>query len=285
MKIWILENKKIFNSRDEVLVKIDFNDHIGFCSYSPWEHLGQRSLSLVRDDLKALKSEMIGIAWKDAFIFQKYKETTGHRLKNHTFYHKELIKFSSDVLKLKLSGKIEQDINLVQEIGETFSRIRLDANYKYSIDDFLTFWARISLDHHKVEYIEDPIAWNESDYKKLLNLKVPIALDQIFNNEQVILNAGERLVLKPIIQSVNSQYYKKCIFSHNMNGALSDWQSFCELIRIGDLTKTHGVASTSSFNRKKLFTKTGELVEINTPVIKEIYDHLYSLKDWEKVSL
>jgi len=283
MKIWILENKKIFNELDEIIVKVDFNNKIGFHCYSSWEKLGQRPMSTLRKDLKTFKSEMIAIAWKDAFIFQNYKESSGFKFLNHSFFLHDLTSFSSNTLKLKLSGDKDNDLDLVSSEGRSFSKLRLDANYKYNFDEFLSFWKEIGINQRKVEYIEDPIFWDEDNYKKLIDHKVPIALDQIFNNQQIVLNVGEKLVLKPMLQSVNSAFYKKCIFSHNMNGILSDWQTFCELLRLGDMNEIHGVASNSTFDNKLLFLPNGEYVEVNTELIKAVYDYLYCLRNWERV--
>ncbi len=283
MKIWSKKKSTHFNLENSILLKVDFHGSIGFCYYSPWISLGQKEIEVCLEEIRKRDSFLIALAWKDAFISQKIALSKLPLFKSHSFFSEKLSSFSPEIIKIKLSGDIRRDVEVVKKFSSEFKNLRLDANYKYNHQSFLSFWNNISSSQNQVEYVEDPVSWSPKNYESLIQLGVPVALDQVFNNSLKTLESCEHYVVKPTVQVITNNSYEECIFSHNMNGALSDWQTYCELVTSGDFKKTHGVASHSKFMSERLFTLEGNYVCVNILAIKKMYEYLYSDESWERV--
>jgi hypothetical protein len=114
--------------------------------------------------------------------------------------------------------------------------IRLDANGLFSQESWREFFTRIPQDFiHLIDYIEDPI--DDGEWKNIL---LPCAQDFIQGSPSHVN------IFKPY-REFFPQMEKRIVFSGNMGHGLSNYQSYLELVHLGDLNDFHGILTNSLY--------------------------------------
>ncbi|MGB0452549.1 MAG: hypothetical protein ACPGJV_02460 [Bacteriovoracaceae bacterium] len=268
-----LKTKKTFQSfipkeRQLLLLKIKKNDHCGYATYSPWQSLGQPTIKEVLKNTN--RSNIYFLAQEDLKSVQDSSKLFHYCIKNHSFlFANQTIQIDKDIIKIKLSGERKRDLRTINDQVKTFKTLRLDCNTKYEKKDFLKLIKNLAPLKEKIQYIEDPIIYRESDYKELEELGIPIAYDQVFNNA-LIKKRPQNVVLKPMLRQ---NHHKNNVYSNNMGHPFELWQTYHQLITYGDLNLTHGLYMPS------LYEELPNTMEIdNNRVIpnKDVIDFYYS---------
>lgn len=172
--------------REGALIKIEWpGTGNGYADLHPWEEFGDLPLGKQLESLKLghktpLVNQTIYFSKVDAKArAEKVNLTTGiEKIKNNLLIT-DVKKINSDFLiekiaqgfstfKIKCGRDIAievQAIKLLSNYKET--KIRLDFNSSISYDDFENFWAQIESYISHIEYLEDPISFNELKWHKL----------------------------------------------------------------------------------------------------------------------
>jgi hypothetical protein len=270
---------KIYYNIDSqfLLIKAVFGKEIGFSQYHEIKSLDYPNVSEILSLIKLRKRHfLITNAYLDAFEFSKQYIKGDLSFKNHSlFYQKELYRFSN-ILKLKLTGSLEQDIKLILKYEKQFGKLRLDCNNKYSPESFNLLVKSINKDH--IEYIEDPFPFDRRLYSQL---GLPIAVDHRYNLD---LNREDfkdfRIIFRPTINPNDPRAFES-IFSNQFEGLLGAWHSFCYLKKMGDINRIQGIYNPFT---PELYIKNKNSISLNKKVIENEYKNLRSLK-WTKLKL
>ena len=227
-----------------IQLRVDFDQYnTGYASYFPWTNLDQPPITKVIDEFKtnnlsSISSHLIYRCWFDRFCAQNNMKSQTPYM-NHSFVMGEKVEILNErLLKLKLSGDINHDIRLVQKYSKDFT-LRLDANFKYTFNDFVLFCNEIS--QASIDYIEDPIPWDHDIYLKLSNkLDRKIAIDHPFN-----LQRTQAIQYTKILKNNLRNYYpdrsqsdQRLIHSSNLSDSHSNWLDYMTLIHQGSLDET-----------------------------------------------
>lgn len=205
--------------------KVYFQNENSFGDYFPHEELGDQSIEEFLETFKFQSSEYS----KKIFHFLQ----NDHRLRNlrpekffnHILFTHSVCADSSECIKYKIKEKNDYKW---EEIGGPATKIRLDANGLFSRDEIISFLeGRSSL--KRIEYIEDPsyeIDWS--------SIPVKTARDFIHG-----------LPFTYYIHKSSARFAPEnmdnVIFSSYMGSNLGTWQTYCELLEIGNLNQVHGI--------------------------------------------
>lgn len=259
-----------FKRKDnQLLIRLtDSKDRIGYSEYTYHEQLDYPVIESVLSDLYNNNEHFLRInAINDKNEFQSLLDTDLPSVKNHSLYYKEIeYKLSSNV-KIKLSGKIEKDIETLSILNSHYDKLRIDCNEKYTnknIDKLLE-----NINCEDIDYIED-IKGELTQTQ--INQYNPV-VDQPFYRENHIqknLNIIYRSVLKPNLDIDNNT-----IFSNQFGSILDSFQNYCYLLKKGNLKLEHGV-----FNPKtpQLYDYKDNKIKLKTSIIKDYYLKLEGLE-------
>ncbi len=254
----------------------------GFYFYSPWTSLGQKSIEHLLEDLKMNSFHFVrSFLFKDMYIYRRYLSSKLPSFYNHSFFKDDLIHCSEKYLKLKLTGRFDSDREKIIKLNSNFESLRLDLNFNYSEDEFSVLIDFLQAEQVKIDYIEDPIPWKEESYKKFLDHKFNIVLDQPYNSSKKIIK-GLPVIFKPVLHSYFGDRLKEQIFSSNMNGPLSDWHTYCELLHFGNLSLHHGIC-TNQFDSESSIFSFKKSVNVEKEIVQSIYEKLESLDGWNSL--
>lgn len=211
-----LEKKQTLNAKDNsafkdgCLIKIvESSGRWGVSDLTTWPNLGdltlqqelatqgplfQRALQLAQEDLEAR-------AQKKSLLQDKF--VTNNFLISDL--NQPIPKFPIDTtVKIKVSfSQIEK---LLQVIDQAANKVRIDFNSSLTADQFQNFLNNLSANQkEKIEYIEDPTAFNEQDWQRW-NQILPLALDFAASTESTF--AWSFLIIKPTRQDADELIVK-----------------------------------------------------------------------------
>jgi uncharacterized membrane protein YobD (UPF0266 family) len=270
---------KIFYNQDSsfLLIKVVFGKKIGFSQYHEIKDLNYPSESEVLEEITQTKRHfLITNAYLDAFEFSNQYIKDNLLFKNHSLFYKDQFYRFSDILKLKLTGDLDQDITLISDYDKQFKKLRLDCNNKYTDKSFKLLLKNINKE--KIEYIEDPFPFNLSLYNKL---DVPIAIDHLYNlspNPELFCNF--KVIYRPTINPNDKRAFES-IFSNQFEGILGAWHSFCYLRRMGDINKVQGIYNPFT---QQLYSQGKQHIQIKKDVVQKEYRRLRRLT-WTKLKI
>ena len=270
-------------ARQSLLVKGQYGEKIGYAEYTPWESLGQKSIEKVLSEYKSGENSFLtDKIKKDINIFNPLLKKELPMVQNHSFFFKgKKIEISKELVKVKLSGKIDSDLEYIKNNCQNYKGIRLDANFAIKENQFVGLYEQL-IKEIKIDYIEDPTPWSLTSYKKMLDANLPIALDQPFNNTNVGENLNCPYIFKPSVKN-NQSNNDKYIFSSNFGHPLGNWHDYCQLVHSGDLNITHGIfAPTLYQNWPSPFEINKNKIQINPEIVKNTYLKLEKLP-WKDI--
>ncbi len=260
-----------------ILFKVDFGSAIGYSEYHELKKLGYPSFGEIVDIIRSRKRHFIlSNAYFDAFEFSTKTIKENLSFQNHSLFYQNQLHKLSDTLKLKLTGRIEDDIVLVQKYQKEFSKLRLDCNNFYTKESFDHFIQNIET--NKIEYIEDPFPF---DFDLYQNYKVPLAIDHLYNlSKETDDYRGFPIIYRPTINPHDPRAYKS-IFSNQFEGLLGSWHSYCYLLKLGDTRRIQGIYNPFV---PKLYQISQNKIFIKKEVVTEEYKKLRELK-WNRLKI
>jgi hypothetical protein len=281
-----VESEKEFflsKNRECLLLRFETLAGVGYSEYTPWEQLGQTDREVILQQVRTSKHHwLVQRTWMDVFKWQRLLEDDLPAFKNHSFAMAgKLLKISNEVLKLKLQGSVSEDLAEVRVRAKEYKTLRLDANFKYQLKEFHQFWDLLGPEQGSVDYIEDPIPFDEKQYHELENKGVPLAVDQPYNQKKT--RQWKRRVYKPSI-NLQSGLVPQDTFSCNMGHPLGLWQDYCELYQQGDTSQFHGLYMPQLYNDWDTpfrLDSTG-LVSVDKAVVIDQYKRLDQL-EWKSL--
>jgi len=217
--------------REGVFLKSESDKGIGYCEYFPHPELGDESV----DEFLKTFTEQYTLAQKKALYLLDPKWIdldVNKRFFNHQFFQKGDSP-RAKIIKYKI--RREDDFGFL-ELMKNKIIIRLDANGLFSQESWREFFTRIPQDFiHLIDYIEDPI--DDGEWKNIL---LPCAQDFIQGSPSHVN------IFKPY-REFFPQMEKRIVFSGNMGHGLSNYQSYLELVHLGDLNDFHGILTNSLY--------------------------------------
>ena len=217
--------------REGVFLKSESDKGIGYCEYFPHPELGDESV----DEFLKTFTEQNTLAQKKALYLLDpnwIDLDVNKRFFNHQFFQKGDSP-RAKIIKYKI--RREDDFGFL-ELMKNKIIIRLDANGLFSQESWREFFTRIPQDFiHLIDYIEDPI--DDGEWKNIL---LPCAQDFIQGSPSHVN------IFKPY-REFFPQMEKRIVFSGNMGHGLSNYQSYLELVHLGDLNDFHGILTNSLY--------------------------------------
>jgi hypothetical protein len=230
--------KTYYNIQKEHLyIKVDFGLNTGFAEYKYYSSLNYPAIEQVLSDLKHFSNHFLyRNAYMDAFVFKL--DGVLPWLKNHSLYYQSKLYEFSETIKVKLTGDLSNDMNLLKDCYKNYSNVRVDGNYHYAMKSFKKLLT--SLNIHKIEYIEDPIKYNIEQYLEL-NRTFNIALDHEFNLKGSLVKGIDHYIVRPTINSNVAHIRDNYIYSNQMGSPLDSWHSFAYACHYSNLSLAHGL--------------------------------------------
>jgi O-succinylbenzoate synthase len=218
----------------------------GFGAIHPWIQFGDlpldQQLASIKNDIptQLAKRSLYYIdidrdaRQKGISLFQDFKKFKSHKL----FISIDSINLENinnlETVKIKISNSNNYIENLNKLSGIDNLKIRLDANCKFSFDEFCNFWD--SLNQYvktKIEFVEDPCPYDDKTWATLAgNKNVPIAYDFYGNNQ--IKDYYKYRVIKPVVQKFEDVIFDEikrgvniCITSsldHPLGVCIAAWE-------------------------------------------------------------
>jgi O-succinylbenzoate synthase len=184
------------------LLSVNFDGGLGYADLHPWPSLGDQSLD---EQLELLRSGKVAsqlqrsldMAQKDALSRQGKMKKLQYlaQIRNHNLILEKtltapmledrlkLLCYESEnpIFKWKISPETTaHTLAFLNNIAESLPNLhwRLDANGFFSFADIANFWNQLSSDAKKtIQFIEDPCRYDESDWNRLDDLGMPLAID------------------------------------------------------------------------------------------------------------
>jgi hypothetical protein len=141
----------------------------------------------------------------------------------------------------------------------------LDANALFKRSDYLAFVKGIPERYHaQIEYMEDPL--KETDWSKLY---FSSASDFISGTPHSYYVYKPNCEFKPSTEA-------KIIFSSYLGSDFGRWHAYCELVKEGDLSLTHGIVTPGSYEGEKSFFSGSYQngFEIEQTAVRRLYQDL-----------
>ncbi len=243
-KSFLNAKAKSLHLKEGFLLKIHFSNFgIGYSDYFPWEILGDISIIKQIENLKLgicnthleksiyfacidaqFRSKNINI-FENLTIPRNHYTCSNYNELNFNFidylYYKGFSK-----IKLKCGIYINDEITLIKNIAPILKKfkmtLRLDFNSNMDLKRFCLFLLSIKENFDVINFIEDPIAYQKSDWENLKNLfpNISLAVDRIHEGFYIDYEENYRIkpydyfVLKPAIQNINKIFKNPCIKSH-----------------------------------------------------------------------
>ena len=254
-----------------VLLKFVFEDEsIGYSSFKPWEHLGDKDIGSQLSLLK--KREFSSLTKKSLFharIDAKYRA-----LKKNPFSRfKEFLKTnflipvsglrdleSGKCYKIKLGSQKKEELEVLKSLDrETLKNLSLRFDFEglLDLDELKDYLPCLHKFKDNIEYIEDPFKEPSAYFiKELKSLTdIPLAIDRVTVPDSALKEFEYRIV-KPSKDDLsylyNQSHFKKIVFTSYMEHELSILASYYEALDFYEKSKLK--ALTSGFSTFLLFS-------------------------------
>lgn len=250
-----------------VHLKAVLGEKVMFADYFPHLPLGDRTCDQFLQEFKFQNVEydqkVFDLLLRDADFLNGEKKT----FHNHQLWTGSE-PLEGSVIKYKMLHDKDRSFLMPLEKGH---RLRLDGNALFKRKEYEYFMESVPEKYHKqFDYIEDPLI--EKDWS---NLPLPSAMDFIEGSHFDYYIYKPNCEFKPKLE-------KKLIFSAYLGSDLGNWHTYCELMKDGDLSLTHGIIGTSFYEEETHFLKgsyrAGFTADIE--IVKTIYKRLYQ-NDWK----
>lgn len=231
------------------LLKFVFNDNsIGYSSFTPWVHLGDKDLDsqillLKKRKLTALTEKSLFHARLDAHYrtlhknpFSRFKKflKTNFLIPLNELSHVE----SGKCYKVKLGSDKKNELDILASLrDDIFKSIRLRIDFEGLLDfeNLFEYLPYLNKFKSQIDYMEDPLK-NPSQklLEKLKNLTdIPLAIDRVFVPED-LKKDFDYGIIKPSKDSLSRLYdnnkFKNIVFTSYMDNELSILASYYEAL-------------------------------------------------------
>lgn len=243
-------------------------DKICFADYFPHLPFGDRCCERFLAEFKLQEEEydrkVLDLLLKDV----EYQTLKPQKFFNHQLWSgTEEIKATT--VKYCLQHRGDRVFMAILQKG---LRLRLDLNALFTREQFEKFIADIPPEYyHLIVYFEDPIS--ERDWS---GLSIPCASDIMAGSP------AQYYIYRPNCEFEPNLPSKMLRYSAYLAGELSNWHTYCELIKFGDLTATHGIIAQNYYeNELPLFLGDYQSgFTINTEAVDEMYRSLHR-SEWK----
>lgn len=134
-----------------------------------------------------------------------------------------------DRVKIKIGKSLLEEAQVVAHWASDGFTIRLDCNDSLSVTTMVEFWYSLRYCWSKIELIEDPVAWNEEDWRVLRELGIPLAVDRDardrFRSEYIA-------VLKPAVSNWVPDPPARYFVTSYMDHAIGQYWAAYEAMRL-----------------------------------------------------
>lgn len=248
-----------------------------FLDYHPWKEFGDIS---VEEMLKCIKEsrKLPGFLEQLLALEQDRFNTIDLPFLNHSLdlaEEKQIL--GEDRVKLKYLGDLEELRScLLKNRSRT---LRVDFNNALSETEFIGFWESLPLEvQNAIEFFEDPVPLVGDNWKKFINLGIPLACDRNFFNELHF----DFKIFKPNIERYQP-LEKPIIFSSYMGHDLGRYQCYLSLMNRADLKLFHGVDTPCLYSEQiDLFARDGNFLKLNKRSRDVMYKKLKGL-EWNSL--
>jgi hypothetical protein len=213
--LYILKLKGKKDSRAGALLKLLAADgSLRYADLLPWPEYGDNSIEKEFVEIKAGRFSKLflrALELSSVSVIGNSKHLTGNHfiisdLSMFKFAEvQELENQGHSVLKLKVGTDLDFETNWLNQMKSLKFRFRLDFNSKLNLEQFKYFIEKLDASmHERIEFIEDPMPYNFSDWRAASEL-MPLAIDFEYENwvksniTEVPFNV---IVLKPVRQDV-----------------------------------------------------------------------------------
>lgn len=222
VSLYELAGKAGFRSRQGALLRVQFDDGlIGYADCHPWKELGAAPLeeqlrALAQNNHTPLIKRSLYFARLDAearakgvSLFKGLAIPASHwlvpNLTHCNFADVEAaIQRGFPALKIKIDEHIAEELPRLERLLATLPpqiKLRLDFNQKLSSDAFKGAFKAISRWHDRVEFYEDPFAFESSAWEEMQGRGAHLACDQHATKAIALPHVAKVLVLKPAVQA------------------------------------------------------------------------------------
>lgn len=219
-------------AKEGFLLKVDFkNFGIGYADCFSWEELGDIPLN---EQMKNLKEGIYHTHLEKSLYFARVDAE--YRSKNQNIFknielpknhytcvnHEELNYGFLDLLqakgfsliKLKCGISLQDEIFLIKKIAPYLKKLnmllRLDFNTTLDLEGIFYFLSSLKRYLNVINFVEDPILYNENSWEKikLLYPKIRLAMDRMQHHffhceKKNEIESYDFLIIKPAVQNVN----------------------------------------------------------------------------------
>lgn len=256
-------------------LKVNFNSCIGYAEYTPHLHLGYPSSDEVINELTQRRHFLIQNAWYDAFVFNRLDVSIP--FKNHSLFYKDRLYKFSKILKIKVTGDLNKDREILKSHLPLFQRYRIDFNSKYSnIDEIYSLLS--SVPKRMIDYIEDPVPYSEKIYLEI-NKSYRVLNDHTHSLAKTASYKSDIDFLYRPNLTPTIKIHQESIFSNQFDGVLGSFHSYCHYLLKGNYKQTHGLFNPLT---PKLYLSKGELITINKGKVARSYREL-GLRSWKVI--
>lgn len=228
-----LNAKAVSPEAEGVLLKLDFEDGVGYSSLQTWPSLGDVALGSLLEVLKKCPKNSIEETWayfqtlpfpSRSFLTKSFEyaildyEARKSKvqlldwftpIKNNYLIsdlsQKNEIPQGVRLLKVKVSENYRQEIPLLENLASQNYKLRLDFNACLSLDKYKDFLGLISPKlKQSIEYIEEPFTFSK-DWRHV-SQEIPLAIDHEISKivtPEELLNLVQVIILKPAKQDVS----------------------------------------------------------------------------------
>ena len=215
-----------------ILLKLEFEDGVGYSSLQTWTSLGDVDLELLIEDLKKSPKTTIEEAWayyqtlpfahrsflsksfEYAVLDYEARKSKVHLLDwfapvQNNFLISDLsqeiqIPKGINLLKIKVSQNYRQEISVLEGLAAQNYKMRLDFNACLNLESYKIFLNLISDQLKKsIEYIEEPFPFSKEWAQ--VSLQIPLAIDheisKIVTPEELV-DLVQVIILKPAKQDI-----------------------------------------------------------------------------------
>lgn len=252
-----------------VLLKGVLSDKVMFADYYPHIPLGDRPVDHFLPEFKFQNHEYDKKVFDLLLKDHEFQNIKPKAFKNHQLWT-GVEELEAEVVKYKMLHPQDTAWMVPLEKG---IRLRLDGNALFKRPDYEAFVKEIPTKFHSlIDYLEDPLS--EKDWS---GLKLPSARDFIEGSPFQYYIYKPNCEFKPETDA-------KIIFSAYLGHSFGNWHTYCEMIREGDLSLTHGIIGKGFYQEEKnLFTgnyKTGFTPD--QTVVQKLYREVSGL-EWKSL--
>lgn len=208
--LYELEGKSSKGNRQGALLKVQFEESIGYADCFSWPELGdlplKRQLELLSSDqLTPITQCALELAKSDAKA-RASCQSLNQVPKSH-FLITDLLQATTipngfTHVKMKIGRQIEKEIEKLLTFQDSPLKLRLDFNETSTPKIFRQFLSRIEKLKDQIDFIEDPFAFHPKEWKAIQKEGWRLASDREAHLAKEHPESASVLILKPAIQSL-----------------------------------------------------------------------------------